>query len=417
MFTNDDDINNYQQPNPYNRGVPSVSGSMQFPATNQIYPNAFFDPDVFSISNNQPTQQFSKGGQVKSWAEYLRRQGRGGDDTLAHINSGEAALLKALGGSGTRNPRTGLPEFRSKFWRTVGKVVAPLVGSFLGGPAGAMGLSALQGLSERGKGNKLKGALGGAGKGALYAALAPMAGEVMGVNSAGLVGRGLGMNSPSLLAQLGMASAPQIGGGLGLFGNGVGNTGVVSQYLKGSPKSTAEGSSGLLGKNSLLDAGLLAIALGGTLGRKEKAPKEAESFQTFMQRNQVPERPEDRLFNVKPFARNYRLMDENYRPGYDPEWLYFEDSNPRAQRYSQGGYISGESNGQADRVPALLSDGEFVTKAPVIAALGGGNNRAGAKIFSHFQDFIMDNSPNGYFPRNKIKSIGQFFEREIKNAV
>ena len=405
MFTNDDDLNNYQQPNPYNRAVSSVSGSMQFPPTNQITPNAFFDPDVFPISNNQPTQQFSKGGQVKSWAEYLRRQGRGGDDMLAHINSGEAALLKALGGSGTRNPRTGLPEFKSKFWRTVGKVAAPLVESFLGGPAGAMGLSALQGMTERGKGNKLKGALGGAGRGALYAALAPMAGEAMGVNSAGLVGRGLGMNSPSLLAQLGMASALQTGGGLGLFGNGVGNTG------------TAEGSSALLGKNSLLDAGLLAIALGGTLGRKEKAPKETESFQTFMQRNQVPARPEDKLFNVKPFARNYKPMDENYRPGYDPEWLYFEDANPRAQRYSQGGYISGGSNGQADRVLALLSDGEFVTKAPVIAALGGGNNRAGAKIFSHFQDFIMDNSPHGYFPRNKIKSIGQFFEREIKNAV
>jgi hypothetical protein len=37
--------------------------------------------------------------------------GRGGDDRIAHINSVEAAILKALGGAGTTNPETGLEEF------------------------------------------------------------------------------------------------------------------------------------------------------------------------------------------------------------------------------------------------------------------------------------------------------------------
>jgi len=37
--------------------------------------------------------------------------GRYGDTILAHINPEEAALLKSLGGSGTINPTTGLPEF------------------------------------------------------------------------------------------------------------------------------------------------------------------------------------------------------------------------------------------------------------------------------------------------------------------
>lgn len=37
--------------------------------------------------------------------------GRGGDTMLAHINPKEADILKRLGGSGTINPRTGLPEF------------------------------------------------------------------------------------------------------------------------------------------------------------------------------------------------------------------------------------------------------------------------------------------------------------------
>lgn len=46
-----------------------------------------------------------------SLAELLRRQGRGKDTILAHINAREAALLKRHGGSGKMNPRTGLPEF------------------------------------------------------------------------------------------------------------------------------------------------------------------------------------------------------------------------------------------------------------------------------------------------------------------
>ena len=53
---------------------------------------------------------FAKGGLAMA-AEALRQQGRGGDTILAHINPEEARLLKRMGGSGTINPQTGLPEF------------------------------------------------------------------------------------------------------------------------------------------------------------------------------------------------------------------------------------------------------------------------------------------------------------------
>ena len=49
--------------------------------------------------------------------------GREGDTMLAHINPQEAALLKALGGSGTINPNTGLPEYK-KAVRRLTKIVA-----------------------------------------------------------------------------------------------------------------------------------------------------------------------------------------------------------------------------------------------------------------------------------------------------
>jgi hypothetical protein len=66
-----------------------------------------------------PMPAFEKGGRVKETyglenaAEMIRRQGREDDTVLAHITPQEAGILKLLGGSGTINPYTGLPEFKS----------------------------------------------------------------------------------------------------------------------------------------------------------------------------------------------------------------------------------------------------------------------------------------------------------------
>ena len=43
--------------------------------------------------------------------EQMRQYGRFGDSMLAHINPREAMMLEMMGGSGTINPMTGLPEF------------------------------------------------------------------------------------------------------------------------------------------------------------------------------------------------------------------------------------------------------------------------------------------------------------------
>ena len=52
---------------------------------------------------------------IKSLAQDLAQYGRNGDTMVAHINPQEAAMLKAMGGSGTINPTTGLPEFGGVF--------------------------------------------------------------------------------------------------------------------------------------------------------------------------------------------------------------------------------------------------------------------------------------------------------------
>jgi len=64
-----------------------------------------------------PMPMYKGGGNVqqtyglRNAAEQLRKRGRGDDTILAHINPQEAGILKLLGGSGTINPYTGLPEY------------------------------------------------------------------------------------------------------------------------------------------------------------------------------------------------------------------------------------------------------------------------------------------------------------------
>ena len=81
---------------------------MQFPTYSPQYA---FGPSV------APMPMYKGGGDVqqtyglRNAAEQLRERGRGDDTILAHINPQEAGILKLLGGSGTINPHTGLPEF------------------------------------------------------------------------------------------------------------------------------------------------------------------------------------------------------------------------------------------------------------------------------------------------------------------
>lgn len=48
------------------------------------------------------------------------------------------------------------------------------------------------------------------------------------------------------------------------------------------------------------------------------------------------------------------------------------------QLSASSGAVSGDGNGRSDDIPAVLSDGEYVIPADVVAAMGDGSNRAGA---------------------------------------
>lgn len=71
-------------------------------------------------------QNFANGGlaTLRPITEAIRQQGRYGDTMLAHISPREAMALKEMGGSGTINPYTGLPEFfLKKLFKGVGNAL------------------------------------------------------------------------------------------------------------------------------------------------------------------------------------------------------------------------------------------------------------------------------------------------------
>ena len=71
---------------------------------------------------------------LKELYSELANKGQDGDTMLAHINSEEAVLLKAHGGSGTINPITGLPEYKKAVVK-VAKVAAVGAAVYYGGSA------------------------------------------------------------------------------------------------------------------------------------------------------------------------------------------------------------------------------------------------------------------------------------------
>jgi hypothetical protein len=135
-----------------------------------------FEPEFFGALNlavdqirgssdmAMPPMGFARGGiaSLNPIAEAMAKQGRYGDTMLAHISPREAEMLKDMGGSGTINPMTGMPEFFikkafksaknalkkvgqavKKFAQSnVGKIVTTMALAFFVGPAAATALGA-----------------------------------------------------------------------------------------------------------------------------------------------------------------------------------------------------------------------------------------------------------------------------------
>ena len=315
---------------------------------------------------NRERGHYAQGGNVRGMdnmeqmAEQLRAQGEDDDKVLAHINPQEQQLLATLSGGTEYNPHTHLPTYGGfkpfKALKKVAKIIAPvagsLVGGALGGPAGAAIGGALGGGLTGGKKNMLRNAaLGGLGGYAMHG----------GFGNLGGIG-GLGGKATQALGMQGLKGA------LGMGGESNAPWPGVAANAPGATQS----SGGL--DNWMLPLGLMAGA--GTFFGKTKQPKDAETLaQHVTKRPQWG--PEDQPRKTKPYKRIAKVVNAPYSD--TSEQQFFEDTNPPLEYMAHGGYLDGHTSGQDDKIPAELSDGEYVISADVVSFLGDGNNKAGAK--------------------------------------
>jgi hypothetical protein len=58
-------------------------------------------------------------------------------------------------------------------------------------------------------------------------------------------------------------------------------------------------------------------------------------------------------------------------------------------------YVNGAGGGQDDLIPAQLADGEYVLDAEIVAALGDGSSKEGAKKLDKFREAIRRHKRSG----------------------
>lgn len=444
---------------------------------------------------------YKHGGKVKSQkanpypslAEMIRQQGKGEDTILAHINPLEAQILKSLGGSGSINPKTGLPQFG--FFKNplkaiksvlgggagaiLGNMILPGVGGIIGGALG-------QGVQNKARGKDfLQGALKGAGMGAALPSVA--SGLGWGANQLGATGLGsalsnygttnailpalgLGGGSSSLMGGAkgaGLASLLTSGGGAkgqipaGYSGLGVGagSDTAAAEDLPFMDKLIGKSKDYLSDPVNLLTLGVVGSSFMNR-PKKETAEKKARDEKAYQKALMLnPEELRQKEAQDLALAQMKRRVERNkFLPEerFAIEPLYVKSNTPEEYRKSgrwlnyynnpdfsgdplvmkKGGqakvnsffeikemeypsgigrYISGETKGQDDKIPAVLSDGEFVIPADVVSDLGDGNNNAGAKELYKFMSNIRKHKRGGKVDLPpKAKSLSSYLKSKPK---
>lgn len=334
-----------QQASPYTLAAPpsspgtAISNAPQTPM-----------PTVSQTTTN-PTSamgynpNFAKGGLVDA-AHQLRDAGRYGDSDLIHVNPSEREAMRHMFGPETRNPDTGLPEHFLQFipmLLAAGKaLLASKVGSTIAKAAASkLGSSAL------------KSAAGTAG--------AMLAGKAI----SSLAGKGKGSTSTT---------------------------------------STGPAVPGVLGANDTL--------------KYNKAPRQQTTYDidpfTYGQKGGQKTffKPYDPMeYAVQAPAAVAPQVDYSapeYKEGGEAEEFDKDDLTDHLVAYSQGGghqgpgHVRGIGSGQEDKIPAWLSDGEYVWSAQDVADLGDGSTNEGVRRLDKMRKMVRAQAG-----RKDVKSIAK----------
>ena len=235
---------------------------------------------LYGMQERTKQKGYARGG--------LAAMGRHGDTMLAHINPREAEMLQRMGGSGTINPRTGLPEYKfslKKFLAVALPIaldfIVPGAGTAIGASMGFTGTAATMvggaviggGTAALTGGDPLKGALlGGLGGGA---------GEYFGSAANNAMGLNLGSTGQNILGNALVGGVSGVASGQGfLKGAASGALGTYAGQTLGDVTGNASIGAGGKQFGNMITAGYdpkSAIVGGGLAGLATSMSKPAES--------------------------------------------------------------------------------------------------------------------------------------------
>jgi hypothetical protein len=394
-----------------------------------------YDPGFLAIANSligyALVKKMGRGGYAEGGIVSLRKSagkvksaGREQDTVLAHISPFEASMLKRMGGKGTTNPETGLPEFGwfSKILGPLLSIGATMVLGAFGVPpifAGAIGSGAAALVTGAKPADALKSALFG---GITSGIMAGFTGSGSFIDNA-LGNTGTTYSNPIMDKVKEWTGIGSSGSG-SLFGGNEGSTGIgpeaaTAQWSKDIPmppvRPGAEEAAALAGAqtsgvtptvntpatggvSSLMDSAKgfmkdpkwpLLIGGGAALLALSNSEKAKDNPQPSLVSNTTGQDllkadPGKYGFNIENFTPKSKTSPTRVSPvgGYL--------TSPTGFRYDQfpgggimnakvGGAIDGPGTGTSDSIPARLSDGEFVMTAAAVRGAGNGNRKAGAK--------------------------------------
>lgn len=102
------------------------------------------------------------------------------------------------------------------------------------------------------------------------------------------------------------------------------------------------------------------------------------------------EKPKPTQQQLEDAARKAWRLKGVGRPGSEAEreyhgWMESLSKGEMPEWYAKGGPVAGVGGGKADRIPAMLSDGEHVVTADEVSMLGDGSNREGQRKMYDFR--------------------------------
>ena len=354
---------------------------------------------LYGVQDRMGQRGYSRGG-LKVAARRIAAEGRNGDTILAHINPGEAQMLQRMGGSGSINPTTGLPEFFKFNFGSILAAIAPIALSFIAPGIG----TAIGGAISGGLLSAFPAATSALGMGVLGAGAsllggakplnALMSGALSGLGSYALGAGGLGITGEG-----GSFEKTGVGEALGTFTNKLGLTGPGGMFTPTVPAVAATAGAVVpptagavvppktdwtkLAPLGLLAASALSSSSGSPTANAPSmgSPDKGEYFNRPMPGFDYP-RAIEAANNENMSLTAYLNEPGNYEKfasGAPPV------ASPTAF-VAQGGTLNqisnlarGSGSGRDDTINARLSDGEYVMDAETVALLGDGSNSEGAR--------------------------------------